>query len=430
MTDLRHHSFLPGFLRTSAADDEALSVVRLSHAARYMYGHPPSADVIVLESADALAPYRKEIDALAATSTDTNTQFESVTLAAAMENLQGGSSVRVALLWSDAAGDGMRVLIGLVPYVAPRGYFGLPVPVIRVWEHIHSFISTPLLRMGYEQLAIRRFLSFADRSGAALIQFPNFEADGAFARALRDVVELQHRVCRETDRHERAFLQSDLGEEEYLATHMRKKKRKEFNRLWNRLAELGDLDFTTHDGGADVGGWVKAFLQLEASGWKGKRGTALKARPDERKYFEQICIGAAAEGKLHCTEITLDGKPLAMLASFRAGAGVYTFKIAFDESYAKYSPGALLMMKLIGTFLRDERTAWVDSCAIPNHPMIDHIWAQRRPMRSVLVSSGNRFSKPLVSYVAAMMRIADLARARLRVVYARIRKEIEHDQAH
>ncbi len=431
MTGLHHHSLIPRFPRAATGLGEAeLSVVMLSHAARYLYGRPPSADVVVLESADALAPYREEIDALAASSTDTNTQFESATLAAAMENLRGGASVRVALLWSDPAADAARVLIGLVPYRVSRGFYGLPVPVWRVWEHIHSYISTPLVRMGYEQLAVRRFLALADRSGAALVQFPNFEAEGAFARALQEVVEQQHRLCRETDRHERAFLQSDLDENAYLAAHMRKKKRKEYNRLWNRLAETGDLKFETHDGGADVSGWVRKFLRLEARGWKGKRGTAMNARPNERAYFERICAGAAREGKLHCTELTLDGNPLAMLASFRAGAGVYTFKIAFDESYSKYSPGALLMMKAIGAFLGDGRTAWVDSCAIPNHPMIDHIWAQRRATRSVLVSSGGPFSAQCVSYAAAMMWLADVARSKLRVLYARVRKEMDHDEAH
>lgn len=429
MTDLRHHSFMPNFRKRGAAAP-AVSVASLSHAARYLHGRPPSADVVILESADALSPYRAEIDALTVASGDTNTQFETVTLAAAMEHLQKGSTVRVALLWSDAGGDGSRVLIGLVPYCASRGVFGLPLPVWRVWEHVHSYISTPIVRTGYEALAVRRFLALADQSGAALVQFPNFEADGAFARALEEVAGQQLRMIHETDRHERAFLQSDLEEEAYLATHMRKKKRKEFNRLWNRLSETGKLEFVTHDGGDDVGAWVRKFLLLEARGWKGKRGTAMNMRPNERAYFESICNGAHASDKLHCTELVIDGKPIAMLASFRAGDGAYTFKIAFDENYSKFSPGALLMMKAVGAFLRDERTAWVDSCAIPNHPMIDHIWAQRRAMRSVLVSSAHPFSPLFVSWAAAVMRLLDMARARLRVLYNKIRKETAHDEAH
>lgn len=430
MTDIRQPNFWHGLLKKApeAADD--LSVVTLEHAARYLRDDPPNADAVILESADALAPYRAEIDALVSASADTNTQFESVTLAAAMEHLQGGrDDVRVALLWSDADERGQRLLTGLVPYRVSRGHYGLPLPVWRVWQHIHTYSSTPILRRGHERQALRRFLALADMSGAALVSFPLFVADSAFGEALQDVAERQRRFVAETEAHERAFLQSELSEEAYLSTHIRKKKRKEFNRLWNRLADLGNLRFETHDGGSDPRAWIDRFLALEARGWKGKRGTALKAEPDQRAYFEEICTGAHAQGKLHCTELTLAGTPLAMLASFRAGEGVYTFKIAFDEDYSRYSPGALLMLKAIGAFLDDERTAWVDSCAVPNHPMIDHIWAQRRAMRSVLVAASHPLGAPSVRYTAAATKFAASARAKLRVHYHVFRKEIEHDQA-
>ncbi|MBX3488010.1 GNAT family N-acetyltransferase [Parvibaculum sp.] len=426
MTDIRRYPLLPGF---GARDERAalLSVETLSHAARYAYDRPPSADIVVLESADAMTPYLDCIDELTRASTDTNPQFESVTLAASMEHLQGGAAARVALVWSAPDSGGKRQLLGVFPYKSVRGHFGIPAPVWSLWEHIHSYTITPLVRAGHERHAIRRFLDFADQSGAALVRFPVFEALGAFDAALDEV--LHGRAWRETDRHERAFLQSDLDEDAYLATHIRKKKRKEFSRLWNRLAEQGDLKFVVHEGGEGTAAWVQRFLTLEAAGWKGKRGTALKVRPHERAWFEAICAGAAAQDKLVRTELTLDGKPVAMLASFRAGAGLYTFKIAFDEAYAKYSPGTLLMLKGIGAFLRDGRTEWVDSCAIPGHPMIDHIWAQRRTMRSVTVATRHRAGPLFLSWSVAATRLAENARARLRVLYYRFRKEIENDQA-
>ena len=109
-----------------------------------------------------------------------------------------------------------------------------------------------------------------------------------------------------------------------------------------------------------------------------------------------------------------------MLTSFRSGRGVFTFKIAFDEDYSRYSPGTLLMLKAIGAFLRDERVDWVDSCAVPGHPMIDHIWAERRTMSSMLVTTGHRFSAPLASWVASAKRMEATARAKLRVLYDRL----------
>ena len=344
-----------------------------------------------------------------------------------MEHLRGGKDVRVALLWSAPKECGVRELIGAVPYCVTYGYMGLPLPVWRVWYHVHSYLCTPLLKRGHERQAVRHFLALADRAGAAFVEFPMFEASGAFDCTLGEIAERQKRRVAETDRHERAFLKSAFTEEEYLSAHIRKKKRKEFNRLWNRLSELGEVRFFVHDG-KDVEDWLSRFLRLEAAGWKGRRGTALKVDADQRAYFEKLCRGAAAQGKLHCTEMTLDGKPLAMLTSFRAGDGLYTFKIAFDEAYWRYSPGVLLMLKLIGEVLRDDGISWADSCAIPGHPMIDHIWAERRAMRSVLVSTDTTLSMPALRYAASARRLAENLRAKLRKHYQAFLKEKENEQ--
>jgi hypothetical protein len=118
-----------------------------------------------------------------------------------------------------------------------------------------------------------------------------------------------------------------------------------------------------------------------------------------------------------------------MLATFLSGGGGYSFKMPYDESLAKYSPGALLMMKVIGAFQSDPDVAWVDSCAIPNHPMIDHIWAERRSIREVNVATSARGGL-IVAYTARASRLADFVWAKARTVYYRIRKEVEHEEAH
>ena len=388
-----------------------------------------SSGVEIVDSADGLAVYQKEIEELADFSQDTNTQFEYTTLVSALKHLQRGKKARVALIWNFEEGINGRQLIGLLPFHVPIFQMLLPLKQWSSWQHIHSFISTPLLKSGYEITAVEKYLNAAWAHGASLVQFPEYQGDGAFDHAL-SVVAAQHALnIRETDIHHRAFLSSGLDSDSYIATHIRKKKRKEFNRLWNRLSELGTLDFVTHNGGEKAQGWVDTFLSLEASGWKGARGTAMQMRPNEKAYFTEICLGSHRAGKLHCTEMLLDGKPIAMLTSFRAGNGLYTFKIAFDEEYARYSPGTLLMLKLIHPCLDDPKIDWVDSCAIPDHPMIDHIWAERRPMRSVIVGRNTISGRISLSLGAGMMKLQKTAREHLKTVYYKIRKEMGNGKA-
>lgn len=384
--------------------------------------HPLDTDVVVLDNAEAMIPFKTAIDELCANSIDSNPLFEASTLIAAMRHLQGKTPAHVALIWR---GSAPRELIGMFPFFKPRFYLGLPIRIWSIWTHIHSFLATPIVREGFELDAIRQFLDFANQSGASMVRFPLFQADGAFGPALAKVV-LEHELPKvETDRHERAFLRADMDGESYLAANMRKKKRKEYNRQWNRLSETGDLKFETPDSNLDLTAWLQDFLELERSGWKGKRGTALAERANERAFFESMCRSAYDAGKFHAAQITLDGAPIAMLASFVSGRGAYSFKIAFNEDFARFSPGALLMMRVIDAFNQDTRIDWVDSCAIPNHPMIDHIWAERRQMREVNVATSHRLSPWLITYSGKMTLIADRVWASLRQVYHRIRKEVE-----
>ena len=67
-----------------------------------------------------------------------------------------------------------------------------------------------------------------------------------------------------------------------------------------------------------------------------------------------------------------------MLVNFRLGRGAFSYKIAFDERFARFSPGILIEIDNLRAALADTSLDWSDSCAAPNHPMIDGIWAERR----------------------------------------------------
>jgi hypothetical protein len=73
-----------------------------------------------------------------------------------------------------------------------------------------------------------------------------------------------------------------------------------------------------------------------------------------------------------------------MLINLLAPPGAFLFKTAYDEDYARFSPGVLLQIENLDLLERDG-VAWVDSCAAENHPMIDALWTERRPIVRVTV---------------------------------------------
>ena len=73
-----------------------------------------------------------------------------------------------------------------------------------------------------------------------------------------------------------------------------------------------------------------------------------------------------------------------MLVNFITPPGSFSFKIAFDERHARFSPGVLVQIENLQLLARGD-LRWMDSCAAENHPMIDSLWGGRRAIVRVTV---------------------------------------------
>jgi len=323
-----------------------------------------------------------------------------------------------ALAALDPAGEA-RVMVlesggewlGLVPLARSPRYYGRPIPHVGNWLHGNAFLGAPLVAQGAEQAFWHALLAHADAApGAALfLHLADLPLDGPLAAALREVCTTQRRPLGLVHREERALLASSLAPDAYLETALTGKKRKELRRQHARLSEQGRLDMLRQRDEADLAEWTARFLALEAAGWKGRTGSALAGAPATAALFTEALAGAAALGKLERLTLTLDGRPIAMLATFLAPPGAFAYKTAFDETFARFSPGVLLQRENLA-LLDDPALEWCDSCAAADHPMIDHIWRERRAIGRFSVGIGGRARRAAFS----LLLKAELGRSRLR----------------
>jgi hypothetical protein len=79
-------------------------------------------------------------------------------------------------------------------------------------------------------------------------------------------------------------------------------------------------------------------------------------------------------------------RTIAMLLNFVGPDGAFSFKIAVDPAFARYSPGALIEQFNLTRVLDDRGAPWMDSCAAPDHPMIDSLWGERRTIAQYRVA--------------------------------------------
>lgn len=342
---------------------------------------------------------------LAAHAVEPNAFTENWFLRPSLEQFDAAGNVEIFALW-----DGDR-LCGLMPVSAQPRYGRWPVPHVQNWLHHNSFLGTPLVCAGYETVFWKCYLEQLDaKPGPALFAHLNgLTVGGTLATALERVCADQRRRCALVHLTERAFLERGMSPEGYFEAAVRSKKRKELRRQKNRLSDEGALTFMRDDSASGLAEWTEEFLALEQRGWKGGNGSALACAQSTGTLFTEVLQGAAAAGRLERLDLRLDGKPLAMLVNFLCAPGSFSFKTAFDEDYARFSPGVLLQIENLS--LIDHPTVkWCDSCAAEGHPMIDSLWTGRRSVGRYSVAIGGSGRRAIFG---ALLK-AELVRSRPR----------------
>ncbi|MFN3468173.1 MAG: GNAT family N-acetyltransferase [Novosphingobium sp.] len=317
-----------------------------------------------------------------------------------------------ALAAFDPAGTGRLLiveageeLIGLMPLAAPRRYGRWPLPHLATWLHPNAFLGAPLVKTGMEMPFWQAMLACLDAQGAhhgaLFMHFPAMPLKERLVRSLFAHARGEGRKAVLVMREERAMLQSALGPDAYLEQALTAKKRKELRRQHARLSELGNLVFERREDAQGVDDWIEAFLDLERKGWKGRSGSAMAGSPQTLALFRQSLGKAARIGRLERLSLSLDGRPVAMLANFLTPPGSFSFKTAFDEDFARYSPGVLLQRENLG-LLEREGIFWCDSCAAPDHPMIDSLWTERRAIGRISVAIGRPWRRGVFGLLSGL----------------------------
>jgi CelD/BcsL family acetyltransferase involved in cellulose biosynthesis len=322
-----------------------------------------------------------EWDALADHAAEPNPFAERWYLTAALNAFETGS-VSVAVVRDHG-------LIGIMPLTRQSHYAGLPIRHVQNWQNHNAFLGTPLIRKGAELSFWHALLAQFDNAndGALFLHLTGLPTGGPVVSGLKAACAKDKRRHALVQHEGRALLEHGLSPEAYLEANVRGKKRKELRRQNKRLAEEGALTFDRSDGGEELAEWIEEFIALEARGWKGGNGSAIQCAPETRQLFAGAINGAASTGKLELLTYRLDGRAIAMLANFLTPPGAFSFKTAFDEDYARFSPGVLLQIENLALLERDG-IEWCDSCAAQDHPMIDSLWCGRREIGRYSVAIG------------------------------------------
>ncbi len=342
--------------------------------------------VVVVSDPAVLREHLAAWEDLAAAALDPNPFYEPWMVLSALRFYPPEKELIFVLIFvEEEESAGRSILCGFFPLVRQERYRGLPCIHLESWVYNLCYLCTPLVRSGYGTECMAAFFDWL-KENAALLQIRRIPAEEGVYHLFVDQFRERSTLLGGWLGFTRVFIRRE-GDAPAKILPVQKRTVRKFR----RLAETGNLEYKILDPhtDADFRQALEGFVRLEASGWKGKEGTALAAMEADRNFFLEAGVEAYRRKRFLMSALVFDGKVIAQTCYFLAGEGAYAFLTAFDEEHAKFSPGVYVMREDLNYILSPKTgIRWVDSCAWPGNTLWNGICTSRRAIQGVWFATG------------------------------------------
>lgn len=276
--------------------------------------------------------------------------------------------------------------VGAMP-VAPVTRQGRsPLPAWNGWSHPNRFAGTPLVRRGAARDFWRGLIDGLGRCGGArtALCLRDLPLDDPVNQALLQECDQVGRPFEIDRTFRRALLLAGQGS---VPPEPCPKQASRIRGLERKLErEVGPVSLELA-GPEKVEGMLAQFLALERAGWKGHAGSAMDCADETRGFFLAVLRDAAARRSFEAGILRAGERVLAISTQLGGSGQRFGFKMAYDESFACYAPGLLLLNRLTDSFV-ERQVGQVDSCAAPDQQPISRLWPERRELIDCRVALG------------------------------------------
>ncbi len=311
-------------------------------------------------------------------------------------------------------------LIGLMPVVSLWRAYRIPLPALAS-AHPYGTLCTPPIDRDATEEAASQLMQQARQAGAHALILRDMSLDGAVMKTFENVLHRDGLRSHVLTSYQRATLDATRDADALLHEALGTKKLKELRRQRNRLAEHGAVDFAIARTPDEIRTAIETFLKLEASGWKGARGTALAQNEGDARFIRRATAALAATGQCEIVTLRAGETPVAAGIVLRHQDRAFYFKLGIDERFAKFSPGVQLTLDITRHLCADPAIASADSTAGPDHPMINPIWRGRFTVADVLIPL--RSNDPMAALIHGAMTLRQTAREQARRAIHLIRRK-------
>lgn len=179
--------------------------------------------------------------------------------------------------------------------------------------------------------------------GVTMLQFPYLSP---MSRLLTCVDDRRNGVLIHLESCETAPYACTTGDwEAYWAA--RGKSRREWGRRERKFMNRPGARFVCLTQWDEIAPLWRNILQIEASGWKGRSGTAIIQHDNTLNFYTELAQWWAAEGLLRLFLLYDDTTPVAFELDAEYNGILHCFKHGYLESHAKQGPGQVLRIQIL-----------------------------------------------------------------------------------
>jgi CelD/BcsL family acetyltransferase involved in cellulose biosynthesis len=299
--------------------------------------------------------------------------------------------------------------IGCMPIRRQRSWRRIPLPNSSIWRGspaLPALVGSPLISSLHPHDAAAALLGSVARSrGSYFTAFEWLVEDGPVHRAICGATEATGLRSLRFERFERAFLKR-RPEPDYLQRAVKGKHRAVMRTRWRRLQEQEGEPQIVDRAGDEAA--VAQLIELEGRSHLAEHGMVLISNPAYVRFFHEMCEAFAARGRLQLLSLQVGDRTIAMKCNILADPGIFYFKIAYDENYAKFSPGIRLETEMYTLFHERAQASWVDSCSAPRNEMNNRLLPDRRSFVTLTVLDPTIRALATVPAIRGVRHLRDL----------------------
>ncbi|SCZ52144.1 GNAT family N-acetyltransferase [Thiohalomonas denitrificans] len=253
-------------------------------------------------------------------------------------------------------------IIGIIPWViqSSRSF-----PFFSTWRTVHAvgeYDADWICHPDYRETFVRMACDYFTRERRSWFRYLHsaMREDSGVLEPLK--IECQSRGIpfRYEPSREIPFLETT--DPRLIEQRLAGKFRQELGRKARKLQQLGPVSFENiaPRDAESLRSALGELFTVEASGWKGRAGTAIVLDPHTQGFWRAFTGDAAEQDLLMLHFLRLGDKAIAAQLGAVFGGTYYSLKLGYDEQFRSYGPGALMMRHTIQFCIDDPAISTYD----------------------------------------------------------------------